>query len=187
MSRATGGHTGVELALALPARQVELGTGPRVRSLGTVPRLLAITDDWVVAVGSGCPGDGCRLRVVSVTRDDVLVREVAAPEGWSFLAAATPGRSRQGLSPVRRRGDEGPVALARVVAGGETALLVQGTEGVDLDAGLVDDLDGSVRMVVRAQAGERVWAWAPGSPARVTPAGVPGDLPEAARLVCVCG
>ena len=189
LSRATAGATEQELALAWPARQVEAGAGPALRMVGTVRRLLAVTDDWLLTPGDGCPGPGCRLLVINVTRDDVLLRELGAPDGWTFTVDQLAGRSRQGLVAVRRL--EGPdrESLARVAAGGETALLVAGTDGLDRGAGLVDDLDGSVRMVTEASPGapERVREWSPYRPGRAVLVGRAGDLPETAELVCVCG
>jgi len=77
------------------------------------------------------------------------------------------------------------------VAGGDSALLVGGSAGVDLSAGLVDDLDGTTYLVVDglagAEAGRRTLrAWQPGNPARLQT--VPGAAPApGSQLVCVCG
>ena len=180
-----------ELALAWPTRRIDAGTNPPVQPLGTYGVLMGIADDWILAQGNGCPGAGCTVQVVSVTRDDVLVRDVAPPAGWAFLGGPVVGSTHEALLPVRPLSDEKVEveALARVVPGGDSALLVGGTEGVDIDAGLVDTPDGDVFMIVRPPAGgmERVSVWRPGRAGRaeLVPGGM--DLPETARLVCVCG
>ena len=177
----------VDLVLAAPARPVELGTQPEVRPVATVPRVLALGSDSVVA--PGCPGDGCGrqgVQVVTVTRDDVLVREVAAPPDRAFTGTALAGGSVSNLLVVGGAG-AGP-ALARVVAGGASTLLVRGSEGVDPAAGLVDDLDGTAYLVVRPDQGSagEVRAWAPGRPAVARSAQAPA-VPADAVLVCGCG
>lgn len=180
-----------ELALAWPSRRVEAGTNPSVQPLGTYGVLIGIADDWVLTRGAGCPGAACTVQVVSVTRDDVLVREVAPPPGWVFLGGPVVGRTHEALLPVRPLDDETVEvqALARVVPGGDSALLVGRTEGVDLGAGLVDTADGNVYLVVRPPTGgpERIRVWDPERPGRAEP--VPGrvELPQTTRLVCVCG
>jgi hypothetical protein len=73
------------------------------------------------------------------------------------------------------------------VAGGDNALLVRGTAGVDLRAGLVSDLAGSVRLVTRTGGEARVKAWDVDQPARATRTARTDGLPDAAQLVCVCG
>jgi len=174
-----------ELALAWPARRVEAGTNPALQALGTFGLLLGIADDWVLT-GVDCPSAACTVQVVSVNRDAVLVRDVVAPDGWTFDGPA-PGRTREALLPVRQV--NGVVALARVVPGGERALLVGGTEGVVLDAGIVDTPDGDVYLLARPPDGQtrqvRVWRPARSGRAELVPGGV--DLPQSARLVCVCG
>jgi hypothetical protein len=182
--RPVSGGAGQELALAWPARRVEAGTNPPLQLLGTGHRLLGIAGEWVLTAGDACPGTGCQVRIVSVTRDDVLTRDVAPPPGWAFLLEG----GRESLVPVSRAGGPSRPALARLVAGGDNALLVQGSHGVDLPAGLAGSLDGSVRMVTRTGASaERVRVWSPDQPARARPLGAAGALPDDARLVCVCG
>jgi hypothetical protein len=187
VSRPLPDGVGQELALAWPARRVEAGTNPPLQVLGSYRALLGVADDWILTSAGACPGSACRVRIVSVTRDAVLARDVAPPPGWSFLLGTSGGRTREALVPVQRI-DDGRRALARLVAGGDNALLVQGSAGVDLDAGLVGDLDGSVRLVTRAGDGaERVRTWSPLQPARAEPLGDGSALPDDARLVCVCG
>jgi hypothetical protein len=176
----------VDLVLAAPTRPVQLGTQPEVRPVATVPRVLALGPDSVLAEAAGCPGDACRIQVVTVTRDDVLVREVAPPPDRTFSGTPLAGDSVSNLLAVDRAG--GRPALARVVAGGAATLLVRGSAGVDLGAGLVDDLDGTAYLVVRAEPGSdgMVRAWAPGRPALARSARAPA-VPPGAALVCGCG
>lgn len=179
----------VDLVLAAPARPVELGTQPEVRPVVTVPRVLALGPDSVLAAPPGCSTGGCRgqaVQVVTVTRDDVLEREVAPPPDRAFTGTPLAGGSVSNLLVVRHAG--GRPALARVVAGGAATLLVRGSAGVDPTAGLVDDLGGTAYLVVRADDGSDgvVRAWAPGRPALAQSARAPA-VPPGAVLVCGCG
>lgn len=185
VSRPGPDGTGLELALAWPARRVEAGVNPPLQPLGMFRGLLGVAGDWVITAAGACPGTACRVRIVSVTRDAVLARDVAPPPGWQFVGGA---EAAEALVPVRRADDGTTRGLVRLVAGGDNALLVRGTGGVDLGAGLVTDLDRSVRLVTRAADGsERLRAWRPDSPARAAPVRGGADLPRTARLVCVCG
>ena len=181
-----GARSGVELVLAAPTRPVQLGTQPPVRTVATVPRVLAVGTDSVLAEGSGCPGASCRVLVVAVTRDDVLLREVAPPPGSTVAGTTLPGGSASNLLVVRP--SRGRSALARAVAGGAATLPVRGSAGVDPTAGLVDDLDGTAYLVTRGEVtGDGVVrAWSPGRPSRVRPAQAP-PAPPSAVLVCGCG
>jgi hypothetical protein len=165
---------------------VQLGTQPAVRPVTTVRRVLALGPDGVLAEGSGCPGAACRVLVVTLTRDDVLTREVAPPPGMVFPGTPLPGGSVSNLVVVAR--DPGRPALARAVAGGAATLLVGRSSGVDAAAGLVDDLDGTAYLVVREDrdAAGDLRSWAPGEPARVRSARAPA-VPPASVLVCGCG
>ena len=179
----------VDLVLAAPARPVALGTQPEVRPVATVPSVLALGPDSVLAEASGCAGRACpaqEVRVVTVTRDDVLVRDVAPPPDRTFTGTRLAGGSVSNLLVVDRGG--GRPALARVVAGGAATLLVRGSASVDVAAGLVDDLDGTAYLVVREDEGSDgvVRAWAPGRPALAPSAGAP-PVPPGAGLVCGCG
>lgn len=189
MSRPRPGGTRQELALAWPAARVQTAFNPAVQSLGEFGPLLGIADDWVLTQEGTCPGEGCLVRVVTLTRDDVLVRDVVAPAGWSFVAGPTAGQAQEALVPVQLDDDAAVRALARLVPGGENALLVDGTEGVDLDAGFVDTADGAVYLMTRAgvTGPEQVQVWRPERAGRSEPVGPEGALPETARLVCVCG
>ena len=176
---------GLELGLAATERAVRAGARPPFALVGAVPRLLGTSPDTVLATTRSCPGPLCRVLVVTITPDRSTQRAVEPPRGWRFSGSRT-GRSAQGLLALRGPGG-GPDALARTVAGGDSALLVGGSAGVDLSAGLVDDLDGTTYLVVqRASGGRALRAWEPGSPARLRP--VPGPAPaEDAELVCACG
>jgi hypothetical protein len=188
MSRPVPGAAGQELALAWPQRRVEAGSAPSVRPLGTYGRLLGIAADWVLTESGDCPGPGCRILVVTVTRDDVRARAVAPPPGWEFGVRA-PGGTTASLVPVVRSDDPDVLALARPVAGGDNALLVQGSVGLDPGAGVIGRMGGSVFFVTGGGSGaRRVSVWDPGGrgPATAIP-GLGGLLPETARLVCVCG
>ena len=176
---------GLELGLAATERAVLGGGRLPFAVIGAVPRLLGTSPDTVLAATKSCPGPQCRVLVVTITPDRATQRQVGPPDGWRFAATRT-GRSAQGLLALQKPAG-GPDALARAVAGGDSALLVGGSTGVDLSAGLVDDLDGTTYLVVQGAGGRRtVRAWQPGSPARLQP--VPGPVPaEDAQLVCACG
>ncbi|MGH8893066.1 MAG: hypothetical protein ACRDWY_07135 [Actinomycetes bacterium] len=187
MSRISTDGPARELALAWPLRRVQAETEPAVQVLGTFGPLVGIAEDWVLTTSGTCPGPSCRVRIASVTRDAVLARDVAPPPGWVFGDPRSDGGSHGPLVPVSRPGD-GAVGLARLVAGGDNALLVEGTTGVDLDAGFAVDLDGSVYFLTGASESEpaRLRLWQPdqlGGAVDVRD----GALPDGARLVCVCG
>jgi hypothetical protein len=179
------GQGEVELALAWPARRVDAGVNAPLQPLGSFRGLVGIAGDWVLVASDECPGPGCRVRIVSVTRDAVLTRDVGPPAGWTFSLGVD---SAESLVLVRREGTEA-ARLARLVAGGDNALLVRGTARVDTGAGLVGDaLDGSVLLVTTTADGtEQVRQWHPAASARAVPVGPAGDLPASARLVCACG
>lgn len=187
MSRPVSGSAGQELALAWPQRRVDAGAVTTIRPLGTYGRLLGIASDWVLTEAGECPGPGCRVLVVTVTRDDVRARAVAPPPGWEF-GVPGPGGTAGTLVPVARPDDPRVLAMARLVAGGDNALLVQGSVGLDPGAGVVGRAGGSVFFVTGAGSGpRRVSVWDPHGrgPATAIP-GLSGLLPPGARLVCVC-
>jgi hypothetical protein len=179
-------------ALAYPRLLVESGSRERVRDLGKHGELLSLADDWVLTLGAGCPGASCTLDVVSVTRDDALSRVVAPPTGWTFIQGAAAGRTHEALVPVHRLGDADTpddVALARLVPGGDNALLVQGTDRVRLAAGLVDGAGGSVYLLRDPDRGgdPRALLWDPDAPNIALPLRPATYFPGNAHLVCVCG
>ena len=187
---APGGLT--RYALAYPRLLVESGTRERVRDLGNHGELLSLADDWLLILGADCPGPSCRLDVVSVSRDAALSRVVAPPTGWTFVQGAAAGRTHEALVPVHRLGDADTpddVALARLVPGGDNALLVQGTDRVRLAAGLVDGAGGSVYLLRDPDRGgdPRAVVWDPDAPNIAVPLRPATSFPADSRLVCVCG
>ena len=128
-----------------------------------------------------------RFIVTVVTPYGVRSRDVEPPGGWQFTPGPVGGRSHDALVPVvAGRGDV--TALARLVPGGANALLVRGSEGVVLPAGVVDEADGSVYFAVAEEDGRRtVLGWHPDRPTGVVPVPTGTALPPTARLVCVCG
>jgi hypothetical protein len=179
-------------ALAYPGLLVQSGGREMVRDLGVHGDLLALADDWVLTLGAGCPGPSCRLDVVSVTRDSALSRVVAPPTGWTFVPGPAPGQTHEALVPVHRLGDADTpddVALARLVPGGDNALLVQGSDRVRLAAGLVDGAGGSVYLLRDPGRGgpPQALLWDPEAPNIAVPLRPATAFPADARLVCVCG
>jgi hypothetical protein len=122
----------------------------------------------------------------------VRARDIAPPAGWTFMPGPSAGRTHEALVAVAHLTGgvpDGARALARLVPGGDNALLVRGTARVRLDAGLVDGPAGTVSLLTDpAGAGDpQVRVWDPTQPAaaRLTPAR--STFPTGARLVCVCG
>ena len=182
----------VTLALGWSTGLVRTGLEPEVELLGTVGPLLGVADDWVITLGPGCPGTACRIQVVSVTADQSQIRDVAPPEGWTFVRGPSAGRTHEALVPVEhltRGKPDGRFALARLVPGGDNALLVAGTSRIVLDAGLADGPGGSVYLLVEPEPGEQTQArvWAPQSPSGALPLSPQPEFPGGSRLVCVCG
>ena len=117
---------------------------------------------------------------------------MAPPAGWTFVEGPAAGRTHEALVPVHRLGEADTpddVALARLVPGGDNALLVAGTDPVQLAAGLADGQAGSVyllRAPNRGDGGEAM-VWNPDAPNVALPLRPATSFPEGARLVCVCG
>ena len=182
------------LALAWPNAVVRTGTQPLVEDLGTIGTLLGIADDWVITLGPGCPGTACRIRVVSVTRDLVRARDKAPPHGWTFIDGPSAGRTHEALVPIEHLTagrPDGRRALARLVPGGDNALLVGLSDNVALDAGLADGPRGTVYLLsaMPGVPGGRLQArvWDPQDPASTRLLLPRTTFPEQARLACVCG
>jgi hypothetical protein len=177
-----------EVALAWPQLQVSTRLRPALQRVGSSGTFLGITDDWALFLGPGCPGRSCTLVVVSLTRDTLGSRPVAPPDGWTFMAGPVGGRTHEAVVPVREL-TGGAVALARLVPGGDNALLVSGTEHVRLSAGLADAADGSVYLLSDPEGGGAPLplVWDPDSPNAVAPLLPPTTFPADAHLVCVCG
>ncbi len=183
-----------EVAVAWSRAEVEAGRRPGFQLVGRHGRLLGLTDDWLLLLDGSCPGRDCRLAIVSFDRDRFSLRAVRPPDGWSFATpSSTPVVSRPphgALVPVVRLGAAaGPDAsgLARLAAGGESALLVTGTTGAVHAAGMVQGEDGDV-FFVRLDAGgiRRVVRWEPGRPAAASALPAMPPLPASGQLVCVC-
>jgi hypothetical protein len=168
---------GRELAFAWPAVRVLPGADPPLTELGVFERPLGADADRLLSLGPfGCEGAACRVVVTTITRDEVLSREVEPPPGWRFA----PGPTTSGVVQVR---DGQRRALARLVPGGRTALLLAGSEGVDPEVGMVALLDGSIRFVTGQGGRRELRGWTPGDPRARRLAGAP---PPGARLVCAC-
>lgn len=185
-SRPVGGGA-ADLTLVWSSGDASTGGRPPVQGLGAHGPVLGIAADWVITL-DGCPGAGCRVVVVSVTRDTARARPVEPPPGWTFIRGPSAGRTHEALVPVRESAT-GAVALARLVPGGDRALLVRDTERVQLDADLADGPKGSVVLLTRPAEGgnPQVRVWDPVQPNVAPLARPPAGLPGAATLVCVCG
>ena len=177
-----------ELVVAWSRKDIASGRTPLRVPIVTRGRLLGVSSDWVLVQRGPCPGAGCLLEIVTVVSPyGVSSRDVEPPRGWHFTPGPVGGRSHDALVPVvAGRGDV--TALARLVPGGANALLVRGSEGVVLPAGVVDEADGSVYFAVDAGGRRQALGWHPGQPGdAVVPVGAGTALPPTARLVCVCG
>ena len=185
------GAEATEVAVAWSSAEVEAGRRPAFQLVGRHGRLLGLTDDWLLLLDGSCPGRDCRLTIVSFDRDRFSLREVRPPDGWSFSSGPVGARLPHGaLVPVVRldaAAGPGASGLARLAAGGESALLVTGTTGAVHAAGMVQGEDGDI-FFVRLDAGgiRRVARWQPGRPGAVSTLPAMPPLPESGRLVCVC-
>jgi hypothetical protein len=183
-------HTAVDgdqLELAWAAGEVRSGRADPVQALAGGGVLVGVLHDRVLVRDRSCPAGRCLVSVLSVRRGGSQLHPVRAPAGWSFAPVAPPGRSRAALTLVRRVGAPGTAALARIVPGGDTALLVPGSAGLVVATGLVEDGTGAVFFVRTGSAGRTLMTW---DPDRSGPAQVVRMLPRQradARLVCVCG
>ncbi len=180
---------GEDLAVAWATAEVKAGRRPGFQPVGRQGDLLGLTDDWLLLLKGSCPGPACTLVIVSFDRDNFAVREVRPPLGWSFTRQSLEGLLHGDLVPVvpeELQPGRPTAALARLAAGGASALLVDGTEGVVQRAGLVAR-DGDVFFVRLGLDGiRRAVRWTPAAASQVsTLAGLP-PLPNGAVLVCVC-
>lgn len=176
-----------QLEVAWARRDVAAGRAGKVLALPGRGRLLGVSGDWVLVTHGRCPGAGCRLEIVTVvSTGDATARDVAPPRGWRFLPGPIGGRSHEVLVPVVAESGR-TRALARLVPGGTDALLVRGTEGVALQAGLVDEPDGDVYFAVDARHVRHLVRWRPDSPSSAVRVGGVPSLPPGARLACACG
>jgi hypothetical protein len=175
------------LAVAWIRSEVAAGLAPRLQTLGSFGRLLGTTGDWVLVLERACPGHLCRVKIISLTRDKVLMRDVHPPPGWSFAVGSSGQQAYGAVVPVVLLADPRINALARLVPGGRNALLIEGSEGVDVDAGVIEQPDEDVYFAkLEGPDHLRVARWRPLQPGVTTLAELP-PLPRDARLVCVCG
>lgn len=180
---------GEDLAVTWASAEVAAGRRPGFQPIGRQGDLLGLTEDWLLLLKGTCPGPACTLVIVSFDRDRFAVREVRPPLGWSFTRRSLAGLVHGDLVPVVP--DELEVgrpaaALARLAAGGASALLVPGTEGVVQQAGLVER-DGDVFFVSLGIDGiRRALRWTPAAASQVSAFPALPPLPDGATLVCVC-
>jgi hypothetical protein len=175
-----------ELALAWAAAEVRSGRADSVQALAGHGVLAGVIHDHALVREGSCPDGQCLLSVLSFLRGRSQLRPVRAPAGWSFAPEAPPGRSLAALALVRRDGVPGTAGLARIVPGGDAALLVSGSTGLVVAAGMVEDGSGVVFFVRTGSAGRTLMSWDPDRSGR---AEVVLRLPRqqgGARLVCVC-
>jgi hypothetical protein len=191
------------LSLAWPAALVTAGVKPDLQQLGVFGPLLGLADDWVISLDPGCAAASsaagpatavCHLRVISVTQDLVQANDVAPPPGWTFVQGPIAGQTHEALVSVERVTDgrrDGTRALARLVPGGDNALLVAGTDRVVVPAGLADGVQGTVYLLARPVPGDstdepQVLVWDPQHPAAARRTSQHWAFPRAARLLCLC-
>ena len=178
-----------ELAVAWATAAVEVSPRPDIERLGQPGRLLGLTDDSVLLLDGSCPGSGCHLMVLTFDPEGFSTREIRPPAGWSFAPQGRVERAHGALVPVvplDGQPDDVSGALARLVAGGENALLVRGATAVVHEAGLVES-DGDVYFVALGRDGvRRVMRWQSAVLGEVGSLGTMPPLPDSARLVCVC-
>jgi hypothetical protein len=192
------------LSLAWPAALVQAGVKPDTQQLGVFGPLLGLADDWVITLDPGCatadsvagsPTAVCHLRVISVTQDLVQANDVAPPPGWTFVQGPIAGQTHEALVSVERLTDgrrDGTRALARLVPGGDNALLVAGTDRVVVPAGLADGVQGTVYLLARpvpggSTHGPEVLVWDPQHPAAARRTSQRWGFPRSSRLLCLCG
>ena len=180
---------GEDLAVTWATAEVKAGRRPGFQPIGRQGDLLGLTDDWLLLLKGTCPSPACTLVIVSFDRDRFAVREVRPPLGWSFTRRTLQGLVHGDLVPVvpeKLEVGRPSAALARLAAGGASALLVAGTEGVVPQAGLVAR-DGDVFFVSLGLDGiRRAVRWTPAAASQVSALAALPPLPEGAALVCVC-
>lgn len=180
---------GEDLAVTWATAEVEAGRRPGFQPIGRQGDLLGLTDDWLLLLKGTCPGPACTLVIVSFDRGGFAVREVRPPLDWSFTRRSLEGLVHGDLVPVvpvELEVGRPAAALARLAAGGASALLVPGTDGVVPQAGLVER-DGDVFFVSLGIDGiRRVLRWTPAAASEVSALAALPPLPDGATLVCVC-
>ena len=174
------------LAVAWPSALVRTSQHPLVSRLQVEGRLLDVAGDWVLLLDPACPSEDCVLRTARVRPDGIDVSEIPSPTGWSFTDGPVAGHPPDVLVPVRSVEGVG-FALARVATTFDAPIVIAGSNGVLLRAGLVDGPDGAVYFLGgRPFAKPDVMVWDPTVPYTVVRL-YPFRVGSGARLVCVCG
>jgi hypothetical protein len=175
------------LALAWPGTLVRTAQHQQVTALPVDGSLLGIAGDWVLVLDQTCPGEDCVLRTVQVAPGRIDVGEVAPPTGWSFNAGPIAGHPPGVLVPVRSLEGTG-FALARLVTRFDQPVVLPGSNGVLLRAGLVDGPDGTVYLLAagRPFSNPEVLVWDPTVPYTMVRL-YTFRVGFGAELVCVCG
>lgn len=176
-----------EVAVAWSERGVTSGfVASRLEPFGAQGRLIGVAEGWLLFLDDTCPSPSCALTVLSFTPKGAAVRKVSPPPGWSFLPRESGGQPYEVLVPVVRTGDGHAYALARVVAGGDRALLLANAVGLDPDAGVVAGRDGSSYFLLDDGDGRVVARWSPVHQPYLTKFHELPRLAPTARLVCAC-
>ena len=174
------------LAVAWPGAFVRTAQHEQVTPLDVAGSLLGIAGAWVLVLDETCPGDDCVLRMVEVAPGQLDVSEVASPTGWTFTSGPIAGHPPGVLVPVRSVEGVG-FALARLVTRFDQPVVLPGSDGVLLRAGLVDGPGGTVYLLAgQPFANPEVLVWDPTVPYTVVGL-YPFRVGSGAELVCVCG
>jgi hypothetical protein len=189
LQRPSGGST--QLALAWDRDGVRASGMDPLTPIDTEGVLLGAAGTRIVVDPvDGCTGPACRLLVVTVTRDDILVRPVEPPTGWQFTDHVVVGGEDDPVVVVSRpdRQPAAQFALARLVAGGRRALVLPGSEQVAPSALPLVGPGGSVIFTAADPANpvqHRLMVWRPGGSGTAVLHRFP-LLPAGAQLVCAC-
>lgn len=176
-----------EVGVAWSERGVASGSVPsRLQPFGARGRLIGVAEGWLLFLDDTCPSPSCALTVLSFTPKGAAMRKVSPPPGWSFLPRESGGQPYEVLVPVVRTGDGEAYALARVVAGGDRALLLANAVGLDPDAGVVATRDGSSYFLIEDGDARVVARWSPVDQPYLTRFHELPRLAPTARLVCAC-
>jgi len=159
----------------------------RLTQIGSTGRLLGVVDDRVLTVdGRGCPSAVCPITVLTVRGDGgVLRRPVVPPPGWVYGQTVVAGDGGDPVVVVTRRGEPSQRALARLSAGAERGLLIDGSQGLVSSVAPAGGAEGSVVFALPRPEGARLAVWRPGAQAAALLVDLPALLPGT-RLVCAC-
>lgn len=174
------------LAVAWPGSFVRTAQHEQVTPLPVEGSLLGVAGHWVVVLGPTCPAEDCVLRTVEVAPGKLDVSEVASPTGWTFTAGPIAGHPPGVLVPVRSVEGVG-FALARLGTRFDQPVVLPGSDGVLLRAGLADGPGGTVYLLAgQPFANPEVLVWDPTVPYTLVRL-YPFRVGSGAELVCVCG